>query len=592
MDAKKKKKKKTTRVTTGGGEENEDDIQGETSTLTADDTVDDTEEDPQNQENQQQPFQSRDEEFAYKRQLEQKKEMERAYAARPEVSTLVTDPDSGLEFLQQGRNVMDVVTRRAVQLAATPELRLAQLFPGVPPDVRDKYRVDMQSPTLLQDLVDGYTAAAMVMLPDGNRDIPPHPSVASSAMDFLLANRDIACSYVPLESVLGRHHLRAMSLKDKAEARRTDRVWKNFLTCENVISAPFRQMILDAENRVGPNFGNLDLESFAGGHVYERCAVYIAFKGMVEHWKKKVIDADKIEKIEVTKETWTQLLNTGDPNRYLPDSPTYYTMEDCSRIFAMAQKMCQTFCANTETLFTADLPVELRFLEQADSIKGGTLLRKYVTEEFCPNERITTEALREGLRRLHAQLDNLQMDPYGELTLAVGELIDALAVGTDEGERDPYFEFASNLDPNSPGFFQTYTFNHDRLSHVRFLDSRYESAGENEGFGINIGDVLNLKEATSSIEVPDVLNNLNEMFGWDDSNGADDMDDTELRSRDDSVLPDEDPNQDVEQDYVVPKERAIGRPHELGWLRLLDDDPEDESMKLGKVPPGKIIMDP
>jgi len=41
---------------------------------------------------------------------------------------------------------MDVVTRRPVKLSTLgPEYRLAQMFPGVPPDIRNKYRVDWQT---------------------------------------------------------------------------------------------------------------------------------------------------------------------------------------------------------------------------------------------------------------------------------------------------------------------------------------------------------------------------------------------------------------------------------------------------------------
>jgi hypothetical protein len=49
---------------------------------------------------------------------------------------------------------------------------------------------------------------------------------------------------------------------------------------------------------------------------------------------------------------------------------------------------------------------------------------------------------------------------------------------------------------------------------------------------------------------------------------------------------------DGEEVYKVPKERAAGRPHNLGWLDLLKDGNEpDENMRLGKVPPGRIIVE-
>ena len=42
--------------------------------------------------------------------------------------------------------------------------------------------------------------------------------------------------------------------------------------------------------------------------------------------------------------------------------------------------------------------------------------------------------------------------------------------GTDDA-RDPYDVYLANLDVNGPGYFQTYTFDHDRQSMVRFLDN-------------------------------------------------------------------------------------------------------------------------
>jgi hypothetical protein len=50
------------------------------------------------------------------------------------------------------------------------------------------------------------------------------------------------------------------------------------------------------------------------------------------------------------------------------------------------------------------------------------------------------------------------------------------------------------------------------------------------------------------------------------------------------------PPQRDETTYKVPVERANGRPHELGWLDLLNDD-KKERMIMGNIPPGQIIME-
>merc|ERR1712048_313115 len=101
----------------------------------------------------------------------------------------------------------------------------------------------------------------------------------------------------------------------------------------------------------------------------------------------------------------------------------------------MAQKMTEIF-VKTPELFD-DLPPEIRFLEESLKVKGGTALRKYMIEDFCPKEGITPEGLREGMRRLYQQMANMQLDPYGDITNVMMKLISALSVGSDD-ERDPY----------------------------------------------------------------------------------------------------------------------------------------------------------
>jgi len=42
--------------------------------------------------------------------------------------------------------------------------------------------------------------------------------------------------------------------------------------------------------------------------------------------------------------------------------------------------------------------------------------------------------------------------------------------------------------------------------------------------------------------------------------------------------------------YQPPVERAMGRPHELGWLEKLET-PEEDWVRLGQVPTGRIITE-
>ena len=58
----------------------------------------------------------------------------------------------------------------------------------------------------------------------------------------------------------------------------------------------------------------------------------------------------------------------------------------------------------------------------------------------------------------------------------VGRLCDAIAVGTDDA-RDPYEPYLLDLSGTGPGYFQTYTFEHDRQSIVSFLDNAKDVEG-------------------------------------------------------------------------------------------------------------------
>ena len=44
-------------------------------------------------------------------------------------------------------------------------------------------------------------------------------------------------------------------------------------------------------------------------------------------------------------------------------------------------------------------------------------------------------------------------------------------------------------------------------------------------------------------------------------------------------------------DYQVPQERAMGRPHELGWLELLDENKSSGDGVLDAMTPGRIIFE-
>ena len=395
---------------------------------------------------------------------------------QPDVTTIITDPDTGIARIQQGTNVLDKVTGKAVILSSLgPEYRLAQMFPGVPDEVRSRDRFDWTTVTV-PEMVDKLREACTVPLKNGATGeeflgIPPHPQVSNPAVDFVLANRDLLGHR--MKKTLGRLKLRSQSQFKKEEAVELRTLWKHFMLLEDHISAPFRQCMLDAEGRIGPNFGNLDMKSYCSGELYQRTANYLILKSMVAHWEKKYNDAVQLDTLpDNDGMNFYAELYTGDPKRYLPDPPIIFRLNEVSRIVVMAQKMCAAFVAEPE-LFD-DLPPEIKFVEKALSIQGGTALRQFMLEDFCPSENVDPASLREALGRLYQQMFNMQTDPYGDLTMTLWNLCEATRQGTDDG-REPYEEYIANFRGNSyennPGYFQTYTFDHDKNSLVRFLDS-------------------------------------------------------------------------------------------------------------------------
>ncbi|KAL7529965.1 hypothetical protein ACHAXR_003249 [Thalassiosira sp. AJA248-18] len=473
---------------------------------------------------------------------------------KPDVTQVITDPDTGIARIQQGKYVMDKVSGKAVVLSSLgPEYRLAQMFPGVPPETREKYRYDWSTVTV-PEMVEKLKEACTVPLKNSSTGeewlgIPPHPQISNPALDFVLSNRDYLGHR--MKKTLGRLKLRAQSQFQKEEATELRALWKHFLLLEDHISAPFRQMVLNAEENVGPNFGNLDVKSYCSGDLYERTANYLVLKSMVAHWEKKYNDALALEEIpdDEGMNFYAQLY-TGDPKRYLPDPPIIFRLNEVSKIVVMAQKMCKAFVDEPE-LFD-DLPPEVKFVEKALSIQGGTALRQFMLEDFCPAENADPASIREGLKRLYQQMFNMQIDPYGDLTMTLWNLGVATSVGTEDA-RDPYEDYIANVQgtkyETNPGFFQTYTFDHDKNSLVRFLDS---------------AKVIEKGTAGSADDVSrQIQGEAMQLLGFDFGGGATPNPATASKE-----------TTKKEKAYVVPEDRAIGRPHMMGWLELLGEDEE------------------
>merc|ERR1712071_233938 len=106
--------------------------------------------------------------------------------------------------------------------------------------------------------------------------------------------------------------------------------------------------------------------------------------------------------------------------------------------------------------------------------------------------------------------------------------------------NNPYADYLYNLDRNGTGYFQTYTFNHDQNSLVRFLDNARKIESGSMG---NSDDVF--KQLTGEAKM---------MLGLQKQPEYSDPTDGE----------------DVEEIYTPPAKRSLGRPHMTGWLDWLE----------------------
>jgi len=455
---------------------------------------------------------------------------------RPEVSMVIED-ENGMKRIVEGKAVLDVTTGKAVKLSDLgPEYRLAEMFPGLPPDVRESLRQDRATADPLE-ILDGLKKS--VTLPDGTL---PKKKVSNEGLDYMVANWDLLGE--GMKKMIGRLKLRNQWKQNVDEAKIYRDLWFHYMVLLNKISGPFRQICFDAEMKVGPNFGNIDVKSYCNGDLYQRAGAFIVLKALCCLWEKKTVDAQEIENTPSTRTNFVTLLCLGDPKRFLPGNNSISKLDECAKITYQAQQLFDAFVDEPE-LFD-DLPPELRFIAAAGKISSGTELRRFMIEDFCPEEDITPEALREGLRRIVVSLQQMQVENYGDLAILADKLADAMAKGTPD-ERDPYFDWNYNLSPDAPGYFQTYTFDHDVNSMVRFLDN-----------------VKTIEEGSMG-PTDEILNQFNINF---DTLFRNEETDREERARQRQ----ERAGSDKPEPYDVPEKRALGRPHMLGWLDLLDED--------------------
>jgi hypothetical protein len=168
------------------------------------------------------------------------------------------------------------------------------------------------------------------------------------------------------------------------------------------------------------------------------------------------------------------------------------------------------------------------------------------------------------MRRLLAQLENLQLDPYADICNLLEGRIAAMARGAEE-RPSPFEPYVANLDEDGPGSFQTYTFDDHPLSIVRLLDSQLP---------VELEEALPLPEMGFNLDL-----GINSLFQSED----DDEDDERPRTA--AV-------EGKSLTFLGPAARGLDRPHEMGWLdQMFDDSPAAREGPPEPVPAGRIIPD-
>lgn len=66
------------------------------------------------------------------------------------------------------------------------------------------------------------------------------------------------------------------------------------------------------------------------------------------------------------------------------------------------------------------LPVEIQYLDTALTIRSGTEIRRWTIKEFCPQNGLTVEQLRERVRALYRILEDLLHEEMAVLHDKVG----------------------------------------------------------------------------------------------------------------------------------------------------------------------------
>ncbi|CAM9194373.1 unnamed protein product [Laminaria digitata] len=339
-------------------------------------------------------------------------------------------PADMLRYLRDNNLTIDLETMNPVVMPKEPVAKMEAIFPKPAANVRAQY--DLGASPKPSD----FAQAIIGLLPEdepwNGAKIRPLPELK----DFLLANR-LHAGNRGLNAITSLM-LKAMSEGDLDRSKFLKGAAICYTKAENTITAPFRQAVMFAENRLAPCMGSTVCEEYAGDDGADAAATWVVLKACVAEWELRLREIRQEE------------VGLHDIFRTMPNPTEGLDEERTAAITGSVQAMGLSFGSN-EKLMQA-VPPEVRFLEGSLGLNTTTEVRRFAMQEFCPQEGISPDELRFRLRSVMCGMDQLPSKSYHQLQVAVTDVYDCLVEGTPEA----YCMYMDNWSQGEDLSFQTY----------------------------------------------------------------------------------------------------------------------------------------
>jgi len=223
--------------------------------------------------------------------------------------------------------------------------------------------------------------------------------------------------------------MNAQYRKDKAAQEKYDALRRSFVLADQSVTVPLRQLVREAEGRLGPIAAAQDPKQFkalTSLSASEVNGLWVLIKAAVATWSDKVMFAnEKINKLQKSAE------RTNDMEVKQQET-------DRDGALGSLQVWSQLSDAFMEDKgFTDKLRPELKFIDTAAKLETETEVRKFAAQTFCPEAGMSVEDLREDVRYFRNSVQRLSPQNYGGLADLVTGLAEVLCAGAPD-EVDIY----------------------------------------------------------------------------------------------------------------------------------------------------------